>query len=182
MLVISVAAILGGIAVPRLLATLDDFNTQGAVRYISSRLQRIRIEAIVRSANVAMRFTSDGSTLGYAVYQDGNGNGVLASDIQDGVDREIQGMEHLPDNFSGVDFGTVANLPAVDGSSTPPGSDPVRLGLSDMVSFTALGTSTSGSLYIRGRRYTQYAIRILGETGKTRLLKFDAHGRRWRPI
>ena len=31
-----------------------------------------------------------------------------------------------------------------------------------------------GTVYIRGRRDAQYAVRIFGETGKTRMLKFDA--------
>lgn len=180
--VLGVTATLSGIAVPHILAALDELRTQGAVRYMSSRLQRTRMQALVRSSNVAMRFTRDGSAVSYAIYADGNGNGVLARDIDRGVDREIQASERLPDNFYGVEFGTLAGLPAADASSAPPGTDPIRLGSSDMVSFTALGTSTSGSLYIRGPRQTQYAIRVFGESGKTRLLRFDSHNWRWEPL
>jgi hypothetical protein len=114
------------------------------------------------------------------VYEDGNGNGVLSRDIQRGTDPEVRRGEQLPDQFPGVDFGAVPGLPAVDPSGTAPGTDPIKLGSSDMVSFSPLGTSTSGSLYVRGRKNAQYAVRIYGETGKTRVLRFDGRNRVWK--
>ena len=37
---------------------------------------------------------------------------------------EVRRAERLSDQFPGVEFGTVPNLPAVDSSSPPPGADP----------------------------------------------------------
>jgi hypothetical protein len=70
----------------------------------------------------------------------------------------------------------------VDSGGTPPGTDPIRLGSSSMATFAASGTSSSGSLYIRGRRNAQYVVRIYGQTGKTRVLKFDARSRQWKGL
>jgi hypothetical protein len=42
------------------------------------------------------------------------------------------------------------------------------------------GTATSGSLYLHGRE-RQYAVRILGATGRTRVLRFDRGLGRWMP-
>jgi type II secretory pathway pseudopilin PulG len=179
MFAVGLVATAGGAVVPQLLSGLDNFQTFGAARYMASRLQQARMDAISRSANVAMRFIRDDTSATYAVYQDGNSNGVLSRDIQRGLDPEIHPFERLESSFLGVQFGTLPNLPAVDGSGTPPGSDPIRLGSSDMVSFTALGTSTSGSLYIRGRGNVQYAVRIFGETGRIRVLRFDSRNRQW---
>jgi hypothetical protein len=50
-----------------------------------------------------------------------------------------------------------------------------------MVTFTPTGTATSGSLYIRGRRDAQYVVRVYGETGKTRVLKFVPRSGQWIP-
>ena len=179
MFAVGLVATACGAAAPQLIAGLDNFQAFGAARYLASRLQQARMDAISRSANVGVRFVRDGTSTTYAVYQDGNGNGLLSRDIQQGLDPEIHPSERLEDNFRGIRFGTLPNLPPVDASGTPPGSDPIRFGSSDMVSFTALGTSTSGSLYIRGRGDTQYAVRVFGETGRIRVLRFDSRNRRW---
>jgi len=171
-----------GIAVPQALVSLDDFRAAGAARYMSARLQRARMDAVMRSADVAITFTQTAAGYSYAVYVDGNRNGVRTSDITRNVDRELMPAERLPDQFAGVDFGALPNLPAVDSGGTAPGTDPVRLGSSNMASFSARGTSSTGTLYIRGRGTSQYAVRLFGETGKTRILKFDPQGRRWNPL
>ena len=110
----------------------------------------------MRTANAAVRFIEDGQAYSYSVYVDGNDDGVRSQDIQRGVDREIRRQERLSDQFPGVEFGALPDLPPVDAGGVPPGSDPIRIGGSDLLSFTALGTSTSGSLYVRGPRQTQY--------------------------
>ncbi len=173
---------IAGIAVPGILAGLNDLQTLGGVRYISARLQRARMDAVSRGVNVAMRFTTIGTSYSYAIYADGNGDGVRSRDIQRGIDEPLARDERLPEQFPGVDFATLPGLPAVDASSPAPGSDPLALGASNMVAFTPLGTSTPGSLYILGPRGTQYVIRVFAETGKTRILRFDARARRWEAL
>jgi len=176
------AVTMSAMAVPQYLAAIDDFRAAGATRYISSRLQRARMEAVVRSTEVAMQFTETIGGYCYAVYRDGNRNGVLTRDIQDGIDRLIASVERLPDQFTGVDFGTIPGLPPVDAGGTPPGTDAIRLGAGSFASFSSAGSSSSGTVYIRSRRGAQYAVRIFGETGKTRMLKFDPMTRKWRPL
>ena len=176
---------LTGIAIPQTLATLDDLRAVGATRYISTRLQRARAEAVMRSANVAMQFVpvdDHGGGYAFAVYVDGNRNGIRRRDIASGIDRRLGAVERLGDSFSGVEFGTIPSLPPVDAAAGSPGDDPIRLGPSGLATFTALGTATPGSLYIRSRRGTQYAVRIFGTTGKTRMLRFNAGTRQWKPL
>jgi len=173
---------LAGIAIPQALAALDDFRAYGAVRYMAGRLQEARMTAVTRNANTAMRFTNTERSHAYAVYLDRNRNGVRSSDISDGVDSQIQKEERLSDLFPGVDFGAVPGLPSVEPGSPPPGDDPVRFGSSNMAVFSALGASTPGSLYIRGRRDAQYAVRLFGHTGKIRVLKFNPRTRGWKPL
>jgi hypothetical protein len=139
------------------------------------------MEAIARSANVAVQITSSGGTFAYATYVDGNGDGVLTKDIRTGVDWRLGESRHLSDDFPGVDFGVLPGLPAVEPGATPPGSDPIKLGASDLLSFSSLGTSSSGSLYIRANG-VQYVIRVLGETGRTRVLVYQPRTRTWKPL
>ncbi len=182
MLVLGLGATLSAAAVPEYLTALDDVRASGAARHIAGRLQRARMEAVMRSARVGIKFTQTGSTYSYAVYVDGNRNGVLTADIQHGVDRLVVAAERLPDQFPGVEFGAVPGLPPVDPGGTAPGSDPIRLGSGNLASFSALGTSSSGTVYIRSRRGAQYAVRIFGETGRTRLLKFEPRTALWKQL
>jgi hypothetical protein len=140
------------------------------------------MEAVSRSAMVGVQFTQTTGGYSYAVYVDGNRNGVLTRDIQRGIDRLITPAERLPDQFSGVEFGAIPGLPPVDPGGTAPGSDPIRLGSGNIASFSALGTASSGTLYIRSRRDAQYAVRIFGETGRTRMLKFEPRTRQWKQV
>ena len=174
-------ATIGSAAVPQMLVSLDDYKTTGAARYVAARLQQVRMDAVVRSTEVAVQFVELPDGVHYRVYIDGNRNGVRTRDIQRGVDTPLTADERLPDQFSGVDFGVLPNLPGVEGGA-PPGTDPLSLGASNLVSFSPHGTSSTGSLYIKGRRNAQCVVRIFGETGKTRVLKFVAATRQWRPL
>ena len=178
---VTLTVTLGAMATPRLLGAVDDLRAAGAVRYLATKLQQGRMEAVSRSAAVGWQFVSTTSGYQYAPYLDGNGNGVRSLEIQRAIDPRIGPIEQLPDRFAGVDFGLIPGLPPVDAGGTPPGTDPIRLGSSSILTFTPLGTSSPGTLYVRGRRSIQYAIRILGETGKTRILKFDSRTWRWKP-
>src|SRR5207249_9048783 len=100
---------------------------------------------------------------------------------QKGTDRQLVAPERLPDHFRGVDFGALPGLPSVDPGGTPPGTDPVRLGSGNLATFAAAGTSSSGSVYIRGTN-AQYVVRIYGQTGKVRVLRFESRTKQWKPL
>ena len=169
-------------ALPELLAGVDDARVAGAARYLSSRLVEARLDAISRSREVAMKFSPVNGTYRYTVYADGNHNGVLSRDILRGIDRAIRGPEQLSDNFRNVDFGAQPWLPAIDAGSDPPGSDPIRLGNSNSVSFSSIGTATPGTIYLTGRSRAQYAIRIVGGTGKIRVYRYERRTGKWMPL
>src|SRR5205807_4263125 len=74
--VAALIATVSAVSVPPLLATIDDARTYGAARYLSTRLQHVRMEAIRRSADVGIKFTASLNGYGYTVYVDGNHNGI----------------------------------------------------------------------------------------------------------
>jgi hypothetical protein len=140
---------------------VDDERAAGAAWYVSTRIQRIRMEAAGRSANAAMQIVPSSGGFAFRLFVDGNGDGVRTEDINAGIDRPISAIERLQDNFAGVDFGVIAGLPPIDPGTAAPGSDPIKLGSSNLLSYAASGTSSSGSLYITGRSRAQYAVRVL---------------------
>ena len=169
-------------ALPELQAGLDDARVAGAARYLSSRLAESRMDAIQRSREVAVRFTLTAGQYAYTVYVDGNGNGVLSRDIQRGIDRPLLGPERLSDNFRNVEFGAQPGLPAIEPGGVAPGTDPIRLGTGNSVSFNTLGGATSGTIYLTGRSRAQYAVRIVGVTGKIRTYRYDRRAAKWIPL
>lgn len=161
---LGLAAVLTGVAIPQALVTIDASRTRAAARYLTSRIALARMQAVTRASGVAMRFDQDRRGFRISTYADGNHNGVRTRDIDAGIDRRIDPPVYLFEMFPGVDFGLT-----IDGRST----NPIQLGGTTLLSFTATGTSTSGSVYVRGRDGSQYAIRLLGATGRVRLLYFD---------
>ena len=50
---------------------------------------------------------------------------------------------------------------------------------SALMSFTPLGTASSRTLYLRGGDGSQYAVRVLGATGRTRVLRYVEGTHAW---
>jgi type II secretory pathway pseudopilin PulG len=161
---------IAGMAVPQALAAVDRSRTWSAARYLASRMAVARTQAVMRSTNVALRFDRAGSGITFRMFADGNRNGVRSADIASGADPALGASTRLPDLFPGVD---IAVTPAA-GSI-----EPIRIGSSNLLSFTALGTATAGSIYIRGRDGLQLAVRIFGATGRTRIQRFEPQSGRW---
>ena len=168
--------------IPEWQAGLDEFRVAGAARYLSSRLAETRMDAIQRSRQVALRFAGADAQYAFAVYEDGNGNGVLSADIQRGVDRVLRAPQRLADNFRNVEFGTRPALPPIEPGEAAPGGNPIKLGAGNSVSFNPLGGATSGTIYLTGRGNAQYAVRIFGATGKIRVYRFNWRSLKWTPL
>jgi hypothetical protein len=178
LLAVGVSATLLATAVPLTAAALDEVRTAMAARYLQARIVGARMQAIRRSARVALRFEPVLEDYRFAEYLDGNGNGVRTAEIGAGIDPEIAPRHWLRDSYAGVSFGLLPNVPDVDGVRSVARGDGVRIGVSRLLTLGPDGTATSGTLYLHGRR-SQYAIRVLGATGRTRLLRFDSGGQQW---
>jgi hypothetical protein len=164
-------------AIPLVAGAIDDLRTRMAARYIAARIGATRLDALKRSSAVALRFEPSGADYQYAPYADGNANGVRSAEIRAGVDPVLGPFERLQDRFPGVRFELGPGVPDADGLGGT-GQDGVRIGAARILTMSSDGTATSGTLYIRGRR-TQYAVRILGVTGRTRMLQYNAGDRSW---
>jgi type II secretory pathway pseudopilin PulG len=177
MLALATATTVAALAVPLTQQSIDELRTASAARYVAARIATARVEALRQSRAVALRFEPVGGDYTYAPYADGNSNGIRAADIRDNVDPAIGPFERLSEKFPGVRFALTAGLPDADGAGGT-GSDGVRIGTARILTMSSDGTATSGTLYIRGRR-GQYAVRVLGVTGRTRVLQYRAGDHSW---
>jgi Tfp pilus assembly protein FimT len=181
LLCLGLVMVLGAATTPGLLAARDTVRADGAADYLSALLHGARMEALKRRCHVAIRFETDGDGYTLAAYVDGNGNGVRAADISSGVDALLRPRERLDQQFANVTFGFESGVPDADGVATDASSDPIRVGQSRMLSFSPTGTSSTGTVYLRGSGRRQVAVRVLGATGRIRSLWFDFGARQWLP-
>jgi type II secretory pathway pseudopilin PulG len=162
--------VMAAVAVPQSLVTLERSRAKAAARYLAARVALARAQAAKRSAYVALRFEGTGEAMSFAMFVDGNRNGVRARDIDARVDRPIDTRVRLRDMFPGVDIAL---------SAAAGGGEGLRVGSSRMLSFSPIGTATSGTIYVRGRDDTQLAVRIFGATARTRVLRYEPRTREW---
>ena len=174
----AIAGTLSATALPHGVRALDDFRTRSAARYLAQRAIDARFAAITRSAAAGLRFEPAPPDYRITSVVDGNGNGLRTADLQKGIDRTLTEPERLETHFAGVALGILPGVPDADGQPVS-GSDGVRLGSTKLLSMNPDGTASSGTLYLHGRDRTQYAVRVLGVTGRVRVLKFDFVKGRW---
>jgi len=162
--------VLMAIAIPQMLTGIDRSRGLAAARYLASRMALARAQAAGRSTIVALWFQQESRGVTFGIVQDGNRNGVRTKDIQLQIDRLIEAPLVLSDLFPGVDIGLAPQTPGVDA---------VQLGESNLLSFSPAGTSSSGTVYVRGRDGTQWAVRVLGATARARVLRYVPLTREW---
>lgn len=179
MALLGIMVTIGG---PALLSALLRYRAMTAAREMAGEMARLRAEAITSRRRVAVRFTRTPALTTYAFYADGDGDGVRADDIASGRDPLLAPPRDLPSRYDGIDFGLLpAAIPEVPpgGAVLAPGSDPVRFGGSDTVTFTPWGTASSGTLYISDGEETVFAVVLYGHTGRIRTWRFDRALWRW---
>jgi type II secretory pathway pseudopilin PulG len=170
MVVTGVIATLAGVVVPQVLSSIDHSRGHAAARFLAARLGLARTQAVARGTAVGLRFVEEVRGFTFTVFLDGNGNGIRTADILSGVDRPIEPTTSLFEQFPGVDIGL---------TPSSPGTEPVQLGRTNLLTFTPVGTATSGTIYIRDREGVQWAVRVLGATARTRVLRYDPATRGW---
>lgn len=175
------ALTLSAVALPIVGGTLERERTIIGARVLAGQLQRARLESLKRARGVAVRLEQSGNRTAMQLFADGDADGVRQADIDRGIDPPLSPREFLDQHAR--DVALRINQPITDAGATgnlQAGDDPLRIGNTALLAFSPLGSATSGTLYVSGRRGPQMAIRVFGGTGRVRVLTFDAQTRRWR--
>src|SRR5262245_56478779 len=173
---------MAAIAVPVIGGTLDRERTIVGAQYLAGQLQRARLDSLKRARSVAVRLQIIADRTQLRLFADGNGNGVLQRDIDRGLDPPLTPAVWLDDQARDVSLRINQDISDVGGSITlSPGDDPLRIGSTSILTFSPLGSATSGTLYVAARQGPQMAVRVFGATGRVRVLMFDARTRQWLP-
>lgn len=175
--VLTIVLILAAVAVPATATAIDAGRVRQAATFVTAKFRLSRHQAIFGGRNVGIVFDQVDGEWAFRLCQDGNDNGMRRADIDAGVDACIEGPHRMRDLFPDVSVALDPTIP--DPAGATGSDDPVRFGVSDLASFSSNGTCTSGTLYLRSAQGTQYAIRVAGITGRTRLLRFDPASGDW---
>lgn len=160
----------------------EALSVRSAAAELASTFFRARTYALTRGVAVALKFRKDGGRYEWALYRDGNGNGVRTSEIASGVDRSL--ALAVPWSRSDVRPGILRGTPVPDPSS--PGSpldrldDPIRFNNSDLCSFSPVGECTPGSIYLWDGRDRMAVVRVFGRSAKIRTLYYFRGEKDWR--
>ncbi len=180
---LTVGAIVGLIAAVSIPA-IGPLQRRAALRASASELRAIfhlaRSRAIARNANCGIKFLPVGGEWRFAVYDDGDGDGVRNDDIARRIDVLVSPQRPVLRESKVVTIGLPAQaFRDPDGERVTPASSPVRFNRSSICSFSPLGESTPGTIYITDRAGELYAVRVYGATAKMRVLRYDRGTRRW---
>ncbi len=179
---VGLSLVMAAMVVPVIGGTLAREHVLVGTHYLAATVQRARLEALKRASAVAVRLEVLDGRAAVQLFTDGNGNGVLQTDIDRRVDLALTGIEWLDEHARDVSLRINQMVQDATGAGElHPGDDPLRIGNTSLVSFSPLGSSSSGTLYVAAHRGPQMAIRIYGATGRVRVLMFDAQARQWRP-
>ena len=152
-----------------------------ATQELRSAFHLTRSRAIARGANCGMKFLLLGGRWHFAVYDDGDGDGVRNDDIKKGIDRLVRHPRTVFRQDGIVDIGLL-DIPMKDPDGDPikPGRSPVAFNKSAICSFSPIGESTPGTIYLTDGGRDLWAVRVYGATAKMRVLRYDRRTRKWR--
>jgi prepilin-type N-terminal cleavage/methylation domain-containing protein len=179
LIVVAILAVAVASAAPSLKAYSEEARPLAAGQLFRGEFRKARSMAIASGAQTALRFEPGPGGMYFSIYRDANHNGVLSADIAAGRDPRVAGPFKLTGPELGVSAAIIENVPAIppETGMLAPGSDPIRFGRAEMLSFSPLGTATPGTLYLAGR-WRQTAVRVNGLSGRVRLMAYA--GGRWR--
>jgi type II secretory pathway pseudopilin PulG len=184
LVVIVLIGVMVSVVAPTAAEMVADARAAAGARELASILQAMRWKAVAANSNHGLFFARDERGWYWLVVRDGNGNGLRTAEVRSGTDRTVSGPHRLEDRVSGLYLGFP---PAESIPRIPPRSgaisdliDPVKFGRSNLISFSPLGTASSGTLYVTDRRHALRAVVLFGPAVRVRVWRFDTREAKWK--
>ncbi|HSP93227.1 MAG TPA: GspH/FimT family pseudopilin [Thermoanaerobaculia bacterium] len=180
--VLAMLAAATAVAAPGAMRLRAALSVRSGAAQTSAAFLRARAYAIARGRHVGIKFRKNGDRYEWALYVDGNGNGIRTADIESGVDRPL-GIAFPWDRndvMPGILKGSRVPDPGDPGQALDRLDDPIRFNSSDICSFSPMGESTPGSVYLWDGHDRMAVVRVFGRTAKVRALYYGRGDREWK--
>jgi type II secretory pathway pseudopilin PulG len=183
LVVLAIVALFGTFTLPPLARISSGLATRQAAAEVVGAMRQARAYALRHQTKVGLKFqVEENGRVSWALYRDGDGDGVRSDDIERGVDPIARAATGL--HFGrGVRFG----FPPGQAPSDPSDpyrrlerlDDPIRFNRSDIASFSPVEGATPGSIYLTDGARRLLCVRVQNRTGRPRVLTYDPDDRSW---
>jgi type II secretion system GspH-like protein len=180
---LAIAAALIALIAPGAAQLQASVSMRSAASETAAAFTLARAYAVRHGVTVGLKFRKNGDRYEWTLYRDGNGNGLRTAEIDRGIDRPI-GVS-FPWTRWDVKPGILRDTPVPDPSN--PGrflarpDDPIRFNSSDICSFSPVGESTPGSVYLWDGKDRMGVVRVYGRSAKVRSLYHRRGEVTWKP-
>jgi Tfp pilus assembly protein FimT len=171
------------VTVPAAATLIRGARMSAGAREMAVTLQALRWRSVAVGRAHGMLFRSDPGGWYWHEVRDGNGNGLRTAEVVNGTDVTLSGPHRVEDRVTHVTpgfpgSGPYRKVPPQSGTIANLG-DPIKFGSSNLISFTPLGRSSTGTLYLTDRRGGLAAVVLFGSTGRLRVWRYNARRGRW---
>lgn len=178
-----VVAIIGAfvlVSLPAFGSIQRRFALRAATAELRSIFHFARMRAIARGRHSGLKFIRVGNEWSFALYDDGDGDGLRNDDIARNIDKLVSPPRVILPESRAINIGVLSTtIKDPDGDDLTPSDSPVQFGRSLLCSFSPLGESTPGTIYITDRGRDLWAVRVYGATAKIRVTRYTHATRKW---
>lgn len=177
LIVLAILGLILAVAVPNFTKMRNRMALRAAAGELRATFHLVRMRAIARGANTGIKFVQLGGEWQFIQYEDGDGDGVRNDDIKKGIDVPLTPPRVVFREARNVTIGLL-DVPVKDADGDPVKS-PVMFNNSTICSFTPLGQSTPGTIYITDGDGDLWCVRVYGASAKIRTLRYDRGKKKW---
>lgn len=177
LIVIAIIGMIIGITAPHFAKMRNRMALRAAAGELRSIFHLVRMRAISRGTNSGVKFVQLAGRWHFVLYEDGDRDGVRNDDINKGIDKPLSYPRVVFRQARNIDIGLLG-VPVKDADGDLVKS-PVTFGNSTICSFSPMGESTPGTIYITDGDDGLWCVRVYGASAKIRTLRYDPGKKKW---
>ncbi len=177
LIVLAVIGLIAGIALPNFHKMRNRVALRAAAGELRSIFHRVRMRALSTGKNNGIKFLQLAGVWHFILYEDGDGDGVRNDDIKSGVDIPLSPPRVVFPEARNVTIGLIeVAVKDADGDLV---KSAVTFNNSSICSFSPIGESTPGTIYITNSDGDLWCVRVYGASAKIRALRYDREKKKW---
>ena len=177
LIVVAIIGLMAAITLPNFSKMRNRMALRAAAGELRSIFQLVRQRAISRGANTGVKFIQIAGQWHFILYEDGDSDGVRNDDIKKGIDTPLSPPRVVFRESRNITIGLLdVAVKDADGDVV---KSAVTFNNSTICSFSPMGESTPGTIYITDGDGDLWCVRVYGASAKIRTLRYDREKRKW---